>query len=84
MKKISLTLIVALFATLLHGQTFEEVKKSAEQGEAKAQYNLGWMYSNGEGTLTDKKRAAYWIRLSYENGFEDAKITWDKYELYKY
>jgi len=31
-------------------QSFNEVKKSAEQGNAEAQYNLGQMYENGEGT----------------------------------
>jgi TPR repeat protein len=42
------------------------------------------MYYNGEGTLTDKKTAASWIKLSYENGFEKAKETWDDLELWKY
>ena len=28
---------------------FESVKKAAEQGDAEAQFNLGYMYANGEG-----------------------------------
>jgi len=35
---------------------FNEWKPLVEQGHAKAQYNLGWMYSNGEGILKIKKR----------------------------
>jgi len=31
-------------------------KKSAKQGYAEAQYNLGLMYHNGKGTLTDIKK----------------------------
>jgi TPR repeat protein len=27
----------------------EQYKKTAEQGDAEAQYNLGWCYSNGFG-----------------------------------
>jgi len=42
------------------------------------------MYYFGEGTLTDKSKCAFWIRKSYENGFERAKDYWDKFELYKY
>jgi len=65
-------------------QAFYWYQKSAEQGDAKAQWALGFMYSNGEGVLTDKKKAAYWVRKSYENGYEEAKEVWDDLELYKY
>jgi TPR repeat protein len=65
-------------------QAFYWYKKSAEQGNAEAQYNLGNMYFNGDGTLKDKKQTAFWIRKSYENGLEEAKEFWDDEELYKY
>jgi TPR repeat protein len=65
-------------------QAFYWYKKSAEQGNAEAQYNLGTLYFNGEGTLKDKKQTAFWIRKSYENGLEKAKEFWDDEELYKY
>ena len=55
-----------------------------EQGHAKAQYNLGVIYANGEGTLTDKIQSAYWIKKSFENGYSDAKDFWDKFELWQY
>jgi len=40
------------FATALR-----EWKPLAEQGNASAQYNLGWMYQNGKGVPQDDKTA---------------------------
>jgi hypothetical protein len=40
----------------------------AEQGNAKAQYNLGLMYVNGQGVPQDDKEAVKWFRLSAEQG----------------
>ena len=37
-----------------------------------------------EGTLTDKKQATYWVKSSFEHGFEKAKYVQEKLELYKY
>ena len=37
---------------------------AAEQGHAKAQYNLGWMYFNGNGVPEDDKEAVKWYRLA--------------------
>jgi TPR repeat protein len=80
-----LLLFFTLFALhLSYGQSFNEVKQSAEQGDANAQFDLGVMYDNGEGTLMDKKQAAYWIKQAYENGSSEAKDAWEEYELWKY
>jgi len=84
MKQILILIFTILFGFQLYGQSFNDIKKSAEQGDAKAQFNLGTMYYNGEGTLIDKKQAAYWIKKSYENGFEKAKKVWNENELWKY
>ena len=40
-----------------------------------AQSNLGFMYSNGEGVLTDTKRAYMWYNLASYNGNEIAGIA---------
>jgi TPR repeat protein len=37
---------------------FDVEKKSAEQGNVKGQFNLGWMYNNGLGVTQDYKEAA--------------------------
>ena len=41
---------------------------SAEQGNANAQFLLGFMYYQGKGVLLDYKEAAKWYRLSAEQG----------------
>ena len=40
--------------------------KSAEQGDATAQYNLGVCYYNGQGVAQDNKKAVYWFTKSAE------------------
>ena len=40
----------------------------AEQGDAKAQFNLGIMYERGQGVLQDYKTAVKWYALSSEQG----------------
>jgi hypothetical protein len=48
-------------------------RKSAEQGHASAQFNLGVMYETGQGVPEDKAEATKWIRKAAEQGDEDAK-----------
>ena len=48
-------------------------RKSAEQGNVDAQYNLGRMYNNGEGVKQDCFEAIKWFRKSAEKGNEKAK-----------
>ena len=51
------------FATAL-----KEWKPLAEEGDAGAQYNLGFIYQNGEGVPQDYKKAVRWWRLAAEHG----------------
>lgn len=48
-------------------------KNLAAQGDAKAQYNLGLMYSYGDGVKEDRAEALKWYRASAEQGFIDAQ-----------
>jgi uncharacterized protein len=48
-------------------------KLSAEQGNADAQYNLGYCFDNGEGVEEDKVEAVRWYKLSAEQGNADAQ-----------
>ena len=63
-------------------------RKAAEQGYAKAQNNLGWMYATGTGVPKDMTKAKYWINKAYEG--DDAKASnmakenWDRFKLWKY
>ena len=39
-------------------------EKAALQGHSRAQYFLGWMYQNGQGTVKDINKAKYWYSNS--------------------
>ncbi len=43
-------------------------RKAAEQGEARAQYNLGAMYAKGDGVPKDSQQAYFWWLLSSAQG----------------
>ena len=45
---------------------------SAEQGDAEAQNNIGFMYNRGLGVLQDYLRAHMWFNLAASNGAEKA------------
>ena len=48
-------------------------RKAAEQGDARAQSNLGLMYANGVGIPKDYVEAARWYRKAADQGDETAK-----------
>ena len=50
-------------------------RKAAMQGYAKAQYNLGVMYANGEGVPEDDAEAANWYRKAAMQGQADAQYS---------
>ncbi len=47
---------------------YEEILTRAEQGDAKAQYNLALMYYKGKGVPQDDQEAAKWYRKAAEQG----------------
>ncbi len=53
---------------------FVSFGKAAEQGDAKAQYNLAIMYVRGEGVGQDDKQAANWFRRAAEQGDAGAQL----------
>lgn len=44
-------------------------RKAAEKGEPYAQYRLGYIYSEGDGTAVDKRKGYYWTKKAAENDF---------------
>ena len=50
-------------------------QKSAEQGNAGAQYNLGLMYAKGQDLPHDYKKAVYWYQKSAEQGEATAQLN---------
>ena len=75
MKTNLLILLLLFIINFSFAQSFNDVKKSAEQGHAVAQYTLGVMYHKGDGTLTDMKQALYWFEKSAKQGYEDAQYN---------
>ena len=57
-------------------KVFAEMKESAENGNAMAQFNMGWIYARGllskEGFMQDLQIAEDWFRRSASLGFIDA------------
>ena len=47
--------------------------KAAEQGHSLAQFNLAWMYDNGQGIEQDYKQAVKWYRKAAEQGLAEAQ-----------
>ena len=75
MKKIILVLFVFFVYLTSTAVDINALKKSAEQGDAKAQYNLGVCYYNGNGVEKDYQEAVKWWRKAAEQG--DAKAQYN-------
>ena len=50
-------------------------RKAAEQGDAFAQHNLGFMYENGRGVAQDYAEAMRWYRKAAGQGDADAQFN---------
>ena len=48
-------------------------RMAAEQGDANAQFNLGFMYATGTGVPQDNREAVKWYRLAAEQGLANAQ-----------
>jgi len=58
-----------------YATALQEWQPLAEQGNASAQYNLGWMYDNGKGVQENGVEAAKWYRKSAEQGNASAQYN---------
>ena len=60
----------------------EDLLLAADQGDADAQYNLGWMYYNGDGVTQDYTEALKLYRLAADQGnaFAQGNLGW----MYEY
>lgn len=50
-------------------------KPLAEKGLAEAQYNLAWLYANGNGMNVDLEKAIYWWEAAAGQGHADAQFA---------
>lgn len=49
------------------------LRKAAEQGHAKAQYELAWAYFVGKGVRTSVEKGIKWLQRAAENGHDSAQ-----------
>ena len=82
--KICFVSLIAIFlpsCSTTAGDCWEEpydvadCRVKAEQGDAKAQYNLGVIYDKGEGVIQDDKEAVKWTRKAAEQGHAKAQYN---------
>ncbi len=58
-----------------YATALREWRPLAEQGDAKAQYNLGIMYDNGQGVPQDYAQALQWFRKAAEQGYDFSQFN---------
>ena len=56
-----------------YATALKEWRYLAEQGDAAAQYALGWMYRQGRGVVQNEKEAVTWFRKAAEQGDASAQ-----------
>jgi TPR repeat protein len=54
-------------------KSVEWLRKSADQGFVKAEYNLGCTYESGQGVSQNHAEAAKWFRKAAEHGYASAQ-----------
>ena len=76
-KSLSVIALLLLLCSPVFSQApdLNETRRLAEQGHAKAQYNLGLMYDNGEGVPENDSEAVKWYRLAAEQGIATAQYN---------
>ena len=58
-----------------YAEAYCVLKPYAEDGDADAQYNIGWMYLNGYGLMMNDKLALEWWQRAAEQGHIDATFS---------
>lgn len=64
-----------LIAPMTSAQTFDEIRSAAQQGDMKAQFNLGLMYATGEGVPENFVKAYSWVSIARAQGLTRADAT---------
>ncbi|WP_019029032.1 tetratricopeptide repeat protein [Colwellia piezophila] len=70
---VMLTVISILFPLATFSTELPEIIKLAEQGDAKAQYDLGTRYDLGDGVTQDSKLSLFWYRKSAKQHYAEAQ-----------
>jgi TPR repeat protein len=54
---------------------FNNIKASAERGDARDQYLTGFRYGEGIGVRQDRQKALYWLKKSSDQNFASAQFA---------
>jgi uncharacterized protein len=97
-RAIAATVLVSAFAAPMAAGTFEDavdahargdyakalrlIRPLANDGDASAQFNLGLMYTTGQGVQQDNAAAALWFRKAAEQGYAPAQSNLGTLYLY--
>ena len=76
-KSLSVIALLLLLCSPVFSQTpdLNETRRLAEQGDARAQNNLGVRYANGRGVPQNDAEAVKWFRLAAEQGYASAQYN---------
>ncbi len=76
-KHVFLTAMLLLLNTLIWAQAadFETLRRNAEAGDAKAQFDLAKAYSEGNGVAKDSAKGMEWLKRSALQGFAGAQVV---------
>ncbi|SUO96074.1 tetratricopeptide repeat protein [Suttonella ornithocola] len=56
-----------------YADAFKWAQPAAEKGDAEAQFNLGWLYENGQGVTQDYNKACQWYEKAAAQGLAKAQ-----------
>ena len=71
-----LIILLALLSNMAHSDAyFDSQLERAEQGDANAQWALGFMYSEGLGVPENDQTAVMWYTKAAEQGYADAQTS---------
>ena len=65
-RKLTLFLAAAMLSLSAMAADFNQTQRLANQGDADAQYSLGWKYYKGEGVRQDYVKAIEWYKKAAE------------------
>ena len=74
MKRFILIAVLCFLTSWASAFELDDLRASAEAGDASAQRNLGNMYANGEGLPQDYAEAFKWTRKAAEQGYAEAQF----------
>ena len=63
------------FNSFVFADELSELRMKVENRDASAQFDLGFMFANGEGVTQDYKQAVYWYTKSAEQGDAGAQYN---------